>query len=180
MQNMPRWAHHLDVSGVQCGGVRAAADRRLSDPRRCGRGALKGFVGTPGVEAHVLLLVLRVWRETTARDKGDGMSTGHESPSPGEGAVTAEDVALAERRASEARQRAAYAGLSAARSIEKSARYHEQFAKVQDQSVRQGVSDTSVHRRSAALHRQAAADDRDLAERKRKEFEADLSPDLGL
>jgi hypothetical protein len=113
---------------------------------------------------------------TSARDKGDAMSTGRESPSPGEGTVTAEDVVLAERRASEARQRAAYAGLSAARSMEESARYHEQFAKVQDQSVRQGVSDTAVHRRSATLHRQAAADDRDLAERKRKESEADLAP----
>jgi NACalpha-BTF3-like transcription factor len=39
------------------------------------------------------------------------MTTGHEPPSPGEGAITAEDVELAERRASKARERAAHAGL---------------------------------------------------------------------
>lgn len=105
------------------------------------------------------------------------MSTGHDSPTPGEGTVTAEDVGLAERRAREARERAAHAGLSAARSIEESARYHEEVAKVQDRTVAQGVSDTDLHRRSATLHRQAAADDRDLAKRKREESEADLSAD---
>jgi hypothetical protein len=105
------------------------------------------------------------------------MTTGHEPPSPGEEAVTAEDLKLAERRVAEARERAAHAGLSAARSIEESARYHEEVAQVQDQTVEQGVSDTGVHRRSAIRHRQAAVDDRNLAERLRKESEVD--PSLG-
>jgi hypothetical protein len=60
---------------------------------------------------------------------GGARTTGHEPPSPGEGAITAEDVELAERRASEARERAAHAGLSAARSIAESARYHERSSK---------------------------------------------------
>jgi len=124
----------------------------------------------------VLPLALRVWRKGL-RCKGGDMTAGHEPPSPGEEAVTADDVELAERRVAEARKRAAHAGLSAAASIEESARYHEQFAKVQDQAVEQGAPGTGIHRRSAILHRQAAVDDRDLAERKRRESEADLALD---
>lgn len=92
-----------------------------------------------------------------------------------ENAVTAEDVALAERNAGAARERAARAGLSAAHSLEETAAEHERFARIQDQSVQQGVSHTAEHRRSALKHRQAAEDDRRLAELKRKESEADLA-----
>lgn len=100
------------------------------------------------------------------------MATGQE---PFEQALAQEDVELAERRAAVARERAAHAGLSAARSIEESARHHEHVANVQDVTVAQGVSHPSVHRESAMRHRQAAADDRNLAEAKRTESEADLS-----
>ncbi len=95
------------------------------------------------------------------------------APEPPEQACTHEDVALAERRAAEARERAGHAGLSAARSIEESARHHEHLARVQDVAVAQGVSHSNVHRESAMRHRQAAAEDRRLAEEKRKESEAD-------
>jgi len=36
MQHVSRWAYHLDVPGVRWAGVRATADRRLPDSRRCG------------------------------------------------------------------------------------------------------------------------------------------------
>jgi hypothetical protein len=85
-------------------------------------------------------------------------------------------LGFAERRAAEARERAAQAGLSAARSIEESARQHERIARVQDVTVEQGVSDADVHKQSAIRHREAAAVDRRVAERRRKEFEAGLSP----
>lgn len=104
------------------------------------------------------------------------MATGHQPPS-GEEAVTPEDVQLTERRAAQARDRAAHAGLSAARSFEESAIQHERVARLEDQTVERGVSETGVHREFAMRHRQAAADDRGLAERKRKESEADLSLD---
>lgn len=39
---MPRRSHDLDLPGVRCGGVRAAADRRLPDSRWRGSGALAG------------------------------------------------------------------------------------------------------------------------------------------
>ena len=102
------------------------------------------------------------------------MATGQE---PVEHSITGEDVDRAERRAAEARERAALAGLSAARSFEESARHHERVAKVQDVTVAQGASHPEVHRKSAIRHRQAAAEDRKLAQQKRKESEADLSPD---
>jgi hypothetical protein len=35
-----RWTHDLDVPGVRCGGLWAGADRRLSDSRRRGGGAV--------------------------------------------------------------------------------------------------------------------------------------------
>jgi hypothetical protein len=38
------------------------------------------------------------------------------------------------------------------------------------------AEDVDVHRRSAIRHRQAAAVDRRVAEQRRKEFEAELSP----
>ncbi|WP_082951712.1 hypothetical protein [Mycobacterium sp. 852002-51057_SCH5723018] len=103
------------------------------------------------------------------------MATGGERPSPGKETVTADDVELAERRVTAARERAAHAGLSAARSIEESARLHERVAKVQEVTVEQGASETGVHRRSIARHREAATDDRQLAEQKRAESQADLS-----
>lgn len=105
------------------------------------------------------------------------MATGQE---PLEQAITAADVDQAENRAAEARERAALAGLSAARSFEESARQHEQVAMVQDVTADQGSSHPEAHRRSAFRHRQAAADDRNLAQRKRKECEADLSADTDL
>jgi hypothetical protein len=101
------------------------------------------------------------------------MATGRE---PFEEAVTAEDVEAAERRVADARERAAHAELSAARSIEESARAHERVAKVQEVTVEQGASQTDVHQRSVIRHREAAADDHQMAEQKRAESAADLSP----
>jgi hypothetical protein len=89
--------------------------------------------------------------------------------------VTAEGVNLAERWAAHARERAARSGLSAARSIDETARSQERVANIQDVTVEQAASHDDVHRKSAAGHRQAAAEDREMAERKRKESEADLS-----
>ncbi|HTX96213.1 MAG TPA: hypothetical protein VME67_15930 [Mycobacterium sp.] len=106
------------------------------------------------------------------------MTTGHQSPSPGEDAITAKDVEFAERRAAAARERPARAGLAAAQSFEESAARHERVAKIQDWTVEQGVPHTDVHRKSAIRHREAAAEDRKLAQLKRKESEADLSPDV--
>ncbi|MEB4210605.1 hypothetical protein [Mycobacterium sp. 94-17] len=103
------------------------------------------------------------------------MPTGNEPSARGEKAVTAEDIELAEQKVAVARERAARAGLSAARSFEESAARHERVARVQDQAVQQGVLHTEVHRRSGIKHRQAAQEDRRLAERKRKESEADLA-----
>jgi hypothetical protein len=40
VQHVSRWTHDLDVPGVRCGGVRAAAAYRLPRPRRPGRDAL--------------------------------------------------------------------------------------------------------------------------------------------
>src|SRR5262249_52589133 len=40
VQYVSRWAHHQDVSRLRRRGVRAGADRRLQDSRRCGSGAL--------------------------------------------------------------------------------------------------------------------------------------------
>jgi hypothetical protein len=104
------------------------------------------------------------------------MAAVYEPPLASQEVVTAEDVDFAERRAAEAPERAARAGLSTARSIEESARQHERVANVQDVTVEQGVSDVDVLRRSAIRHNQAAADDRRVAEQRRKEFEAELSP----
>ncbi len=103
------------------------------------------------------------------------MDTGHGRPSSSEEPFTAEDVNLAERRAARARERAAHAGLSSAESIAASAQCHQRLAQVQDETVAQGVLDADTHRESAIRHRQAAADDRELAEAKRKESEADLT-----
>ncbi len=107
------------------------------------------------------------------------MATGHEPPSQGEQNLTQEDVDLAERRAAQARERAAHAGLSAAQSIAASAQSHQRLADLQDVTVAQGVLDADAHRESAIRHRQAAAEDCDLAEQKRTESEADLSPETG-
>ncbi|BBY38410.1 hypothetical protein MMAN_25440 [Mycobacterium mantenii] len=97
------------------------------------------------------------------------MLTGREPTPPGEKAVTAEEIELAERRAAVARERAVCAGLSAAQSFEDSAIQHERVAKLQDRAVERGVLDVDRHRRSAVFHRKAAEDDRKLAELKRKE-----------
>ncbi len=107
------------------------------------------------------------------------MATGQQRPSSGEEAVTQEDVDLAERRAAQARERAAHAGLSAAQSIAASAQSHQRLADVQDVTAAQGVLDADAHRESAIRHHQAAAEDRELAEQKRTESEADLSPETG-
>ena len=40
VQHVSRWTHDLDMPGMWCGGVRAAATYRLPRPRRPGRGAL--------------------------------------------------------------------------------------------------------------------------------------------
>ncbi|OBH05406.1 MULTISPECIES: hypothetical protein [unclassified Mycobacterium] len=103
------------------------------------------------------------------------MDTGDGKPTSSDEAFTAEDVNLAERGAAQARERAAHAGLSAAQSIAASAQCHQRLAQVQDETVAQGVLDADTHRGSAIRHRQAAADDRELAEAKRKESEADLT-----
>jgi hypothetical protein len=81
--------------------------------------------------------------------------------------ITAEDVESAERKVDDARRGAAYAGLSAANSIAESARKHEQIADL--------VAEAQTHPESARRHRKAARDDRNMAERKRKESEADLA-----
>ncbi|WP_207546681.1 hypothetical protein [Mycobacterium mantenii] len=101
--------------------------------------------------------------------KGNAMPTGTQPTPPGEKAVTAEEIEVAERRAAVARERAFRAGLSAAQSFEDSAIQHERVAKLQDRAVERGSLDADVHRRSAVIHRQAAADDRKLAELKRKQ-----------
>jgi hypothetical protein len=102
------------------------------------------------------------------------MAAAHQPPSPGEEPVTAEDVALAERRAAQAREGAAHAGLSAAHSLEESARLHEQVAQVEQRGVEQGVAGPDVPRKSVTRHQQAADEDRALAEQKRRESEANL------
>lgn len=104
------------------------------------------------------------------------MATG-EQPPRDEEAATAEVIGRSERRVAQARERAAHAGLSAARSFDESALRHESLARVQDSTVQQGAPDPDVHRESAGRHRKAAADDRELAERKRRESEADLAFD---
>jgi hypothetical protein len=105
------------------------------------------------------------------------MAIGQEPIPPREEAAIADEIAVAERRASRARERAAHAGFSAADSFEESARLHEHLAKVQDETVQQGVSHTEFHQDSAVRHRKAAADDRHLAELKRRESEHDLAMD---
>lgn len=107
------------------------------------------------------------------------MSTANPPSPPGERAVTAEDVELAERRAAAARENAARAGLSAAQSLEKSAVQHDRVAKIHDLAIEQGAPHTDVHRRSAIAHRQAAAEDRKLAGLKRQESGADLASGTG-
>jgi hypothetical protein len=125
-------------------------------------------------EVDVLLLVLRVKRDGPhKREASWPPYTNHRrqakksSPQKMWTSLNAEP-----RRPANAQ----HAELSAARSIKESARQHERVARVQDVTVEQGISDVDVHRRSAIRHRQAAAVDRRVAEQRRKEFEAELSP----
>jgi len=131
-----------------------------------------------GVQPDVLLPALRVWRRqdgTTGREAPGPPDTSHhrqaKEPSPQKmwNSQSAEQARPAS--APHMRDSQPPAALQSRHATTK------EVAKVQDQTVQQGVSDTDVHRTSAIRHRQAAADDRDLAERLRKESEADLSLD---
>jgi hypothetical protein len=108
---------------------------------------------------------------TVATTRPEGGGPAAEEP------VTAADLIVAERRVKEARERAARAGLSAARSFEETARLHQQVAQMQDQTADLSPSEMGVHRELAIRHRNAADEDRALANQKRRESEADLSPD---
>ncbi|KUI22950.1 hypothetical protein AU193_10045 [Mycobacterium sp. GA-1285] len=87
-----------------------------------------------------------------------------------------DEVHEAERRAARARERAAHVGLSAAKSFERSAKRHDELADTQQDSIRRGMPAPEVNEESSARHREAADEDRHLAQRKRDQSEAGLSP----
>jgi hypothetical protein len=97
-----------------------------------------------------------------------------QSPEP-EKSLTAEDVEMAERRVAAARERAAHAGLSAAASFARSADMQDDVARIEEVTVAR-TPHADAHRESIGIHRRAAEEDRVMAERKRRESEADLRP----
>ncbi|OBI86449.1 hypothetical protein [Mycobacterium asiaticum] len=89
--------------------------------------------------------------------------------SPSDSRYTEADLKDAENRVAHAREAAGRSALSAAKSLEESARAHDEVAGIEESAVNRDRHEIDRLRRSAKQHHAFAAEDRDLAEKKRKE-----------